>query len=251
MTTPGFIILSGDGINCENETALAFREVGANADIIHINELLERPHILKNYQGMAIPGGFSFGDELGSGQVLAMKIKYKLHDAMSEMVANGGAIIGICNGFQVLTKLGLLPSVGEKRQASLTTNESGHFINRWVSLEKETNTVCKWLMDIPDTFSLPVRHGEGRLVFTSGEEESIFNKLSKNGQIALYYDEDINGSYKNIAGLCDESGMIFGLMPHPEASMFKEVAPIHSQSGTISTAGRYIFGSIVSYIKNS
>ena len=129
-----FLILTGDGINCERETAKAFINAGAEAEIIHVNDLLENPSALKNYSGMAIPGGFSFGDELGSGQVLALKIKHGLKEASDEFVADKKPIIGICNGFQVLVKLGLLPFPLEDRVMALAANESGHFINRWSTL---------------------------------------------------------------------------------------------------------------------
>jgi len=248
---PTFLILSGDGINCERETANAFEQASASAQIVHINELLDNPTILNNFSGMALPGGFSFGDELGSGQILALKIKHGLKNHFTNFVKNKKPIIGICNGFQVLTKLGILPFPGEDRAISLATNNSGKFINSWADLIVGKNTVCKWLCDIEETFALPVRHGEGRIVFKQNFEQSTFNRLQTNGQIALYYKNDLNGSYANIAGICDPSGLIFGLMPHPEAYIFEATSKTHNKNPLQNAVGLNVFKSIVKYLSQN
>ncbi len=244
-----FLILTGDGINCERETAKAFINAGAEAEIIHVNDLLENPSALKNYSGMAIPGGFSFGDELGSGQVLALKIKHGLKEAFDEFVADKKPIIGICNGFQVLVKLGLLPFPLEDRVMALAANESGHFINRWSTLRTNRESVCEWTKGLENEFELPVRHGEGRVVFKIGEEEKIFNQLVKNGQIPFTYTENFNGSYQSIAGVCDPTGLILGMMPHPEAYVFEATAKVKKADPFAKAPGQKLFDNIVEFLK--
>lgn len=241
---PQFLILTGDGINCARETALAFTHAGADAHIEHVNDLLDHPSSLQQYDGLAIPGGFSFGDDLGSGLILGLKLKYTLKDELLRFVEGEKPIIGICNGFQVLTKLGLLPDYTQERQVALAPNIHGRFMNRWVSMTAPSNSVCVWTKGI-DRIQLPVRHKEGRIVFSNPE---VLERIKERGQIVLRYDEDINGSTDRIAGICDPSGRIFGLMPHPEAFVFQETAPQHQQ--VVSTSygeGFAIFQNIIQY----
>lgn len=214
-----FLVLAGDGINCEKETAHAFEAVHLQADIVHINKLLDNPKTLSEYQGMALPGGFSFGDELGSGQVLALKIKKGLYQEFYRFVEDDKPIIGICNGFQVLTRLGLLPNYKEERSLSLTHNTGATFIDKWVDLEAPSS-VCHWTKNLK-RIQLPVRHGEGRIVLKQGKEKEINDYINEKGLVALRYSEDINGSHEKIAALTNESGTILGLMPHPEAYIYK------------------------------
>ena len=215
---PSFLILCGDGINCERETAKAFELAGGTAQIVHINDVLDNKNMLGDFQGLAIPGGFSFGDELGSGQIMALKIRHKLGDAFFEFVAAGKPVIGICNGFQVLVKLGLLPfPTTLERALALAPNAQGGFINRWVKLDVNTKSVCKWTEGVAQ-MELPIRHGEGRIVF---KDEKLYAELLASGQIPLVYTEDVNGSHGKIAGLCDASGLVLGLMPHPEAHVYR------------------------------
>ena len=219
---PKVIILSGDGINCERETQMAFKHSGANASIVHINDLLKLPSLLKSFDIMAIPGGFSFGDELGSGKLLALKIKHGLMKEFNDFIKRKRPIIGICNGFQVLVKIGLLNSNIENKSYTLSHNSDGNFIDCWVTLELEQKSMCKWLdKNDLNEFLLPIRHGEGRLMTKEIWETEILSDLNKNGNIVLRYREDINGSLDRIAGLCSDDGLIFGLMPHPEAAFFK------------------------------
>lgn len=212
------LVLCGDGINCEKESAQAFNRVGAQSTIIHINDLLLNKSILSDYQILCLPGGFSFGDELGSGQILAHKIKHGLEQEFYKFVDDKKPIIGICNGFQVLTKLGLLPDYKTNRSVALAHNLHGQFIDQWVDLSVESKSVCHWTKGLVK-LSLPIRHGEGRIVFTEGKEKEIFEELNNFGQIVLTYDQNPNGSYHDIAGICDKEGLIFGLMPHPEAAI--------------------------------
>lgn len=244
------LILSGDGINCEQETALAVNTSGGQAKIVHINELLEQPKLLKQVQAIILPGGFSFGDALGSGQILALKIKYGLLDSFYQFLEEKKPILGICNGFQVLVKLGLLPFLNQKRSMALATNSTGVFINKWAKLNVPENSCCLWTKNLENsTFELPIRHAEGKVVFRKGEEESIYKQLQVQGQIAFQYEENVNGSYKNIAGICDPSGLILGLMPHPEAYIFQATHYRHNNSNYSDLAvGQKIFQSIVDYI---
>ena len=212
------LVLTGDGINCERETARAFGLVGAEPKIVHINDLLQKPATIHDYKAMAFPGGFSFGDDLGSGQVLALKISLVLGEELKAFIAAGKPIIGICNGFQALTKLGLLPHPFAPRSMALAHNSGGNFLDRWVDLEVDKNSKCIWTKNC-GALTLPIRHGEGKVTFLKGQEESLHRELGENGQIALRYSADVNGSYGRIAGICDPSGLIFGLMPHPEAAI--------------------------------
>lgn len=246
-----FLVLTGDGINCERETAWAFEQAGGRACVVHINDLLQRPEMIHDYDGMAFPGGFSFGDDLGSGQILAIKLRHQMGEHLKTFIKKGSPIIGICNGFQVLTKLGLLPDMNKDRCMALAPNIQGRFLDRFVSIERIENAVCKWTTGLTD-LELPVRHGEGRVVFTRGEEEDIYRELRENGQIALRYKEDINGSYEQIAGVTDRTGLILGLMPHPEAFLYRET---HYQKRLTSQLmemgdGLHIFTNIIDYCNN-
>lgn len=203
------------GVNCDVETAHAFELAGAVAERVHVNDIIERPDILAGYQILALPGGFSFGDDIASGQVLAKKLKHRLAGPIDRFVDDGKLILGICNGFQVLVKLGLLPG-------SLTFNASAKFEDRWTHLKTDPGSKCVFTAGIEDVVYLPVRHGEGRFVI--GDEGLA--KLKSAGQVVVrYVDADgasgsypanPNGSLDDIAGVCDPTGRIFGLMPHPE-----------------------------------
>lgn len=243
------LILTGDGINCETETALAFTELGAQAEIIHISDLIEKKDKLKEAQILALPGGFSFGDEIGSGQILALKLKYALGEELKTFVEEKKLVIGICNGFQALVRLGLLPKPFSQRTMTLTHNRQGHFINRWVDLDVPVSE-CVWTSELHgEKISLPIRHGEGRIVFKGDEEEqrATYKMLSSNGQIALNYRNDVNGSFAEIAGVCDPSGLIFGLMPHPEAAISLWHNPGGADKGEDKGLGLFIFESGLKY----
>jgi len=207
------LILCGDGINCEEETAFAFRQASAEADIVHINALIETPTLLKNYQIMALPGGFSFGDEINSGKILAIKLQHTLGNIFQEFIEKDNLVIGICNGFQALVKMGLLPvsKIG-KQQVTLAHNRQKRFINRWISLKvPEASRFFEGL----ETLDLPMRHGEGRIMVPQGQEDAMTVALQPH--IAATYTEDVNGSFMQIAALVNEKGNVLGIMPHPEA----------------------------------
>jgi phosphoribosylformylglycinamidine synthase subunit PurQ / glutaminase len=200
------LILTGDGINCERESAFACEKVGFKATIKHINDLISEKITLdelqSRYHFLYLPGGFSFGDELGSGRILALKLKSALAWDLNLYAKRGGLVLGVCNGFQALIRMHVFGS-----DVSIAHNASGRFLNRWAHLNPKKTSL--WTEDL-STHALPIRHGEGRLLFSGSPESS-------ERSVALTYVEDVNGSTDQIAGLLDASGRILGLMPHPEA----------------------------------
>ncbi|HQT44351.1 MAG TPA: phosphoribosylformylglycinamidine synthase I [Candidatus Micrarchaeota archaeon] len=254
---PRVLVLSGFGINCENETAKAFELAGALPRIMHATELIASPKSLLEYDILAIPGGFSFGDDLGSGKVLGNKLKAKMSPEIMEFVKSGKLIIGICNGFQVLVKMGLLPATGGNymtQEATVTYNDSGRFEDRWVYLKANPSSSCIFTKGIAGRLYFPVRHGEGKFVPSSN---ALLEKMFVKGQVALQYTDEAgnlagypynpNGSIQNIAGVCDESGRIFGLMPHPEAYLYRENHPRFARGGKLEPLGLVIFKNAVDY----
>jgi len=259
-------VLAGDGINCEHETARAFAIAGATPKIVHLNELIEGPKKLRDFQILALPGGFSFADHLGSGQILALKLTRFLGDEIQRWVAFQKPIIGICNGFQALCRLGLLPS-GEilspkdlqtenllETKVSLAANSGGHFINQWEPLELSNESRSPWLSLLKKNHSgiieMPVRHGEGRVVFRHPQDRD--DVLARH-QVALRYKNNFNGSADRIAGLTDPSGLIIGMMPHPEAYVsYEQKGPIPKDlRQDVVPAGSLIFQSIINFLKES
>ncbi len=245
------LILTGDGINCEVETAAAFKSDKSFVKIQHVHDLLINPETLSDYHILVLPGGFSFGDEIGSGQILALKLKYGLGDHLKKFIDAKKLILGICNGFQVLVRLGLLPKPFSVREMTLTHNRQGHFINQWVNL-KVPQSKCKWtkkLQQEKQNVHFPMRHGEGRIVFSGDthNQKNIFESLKNNQQIAFYYEQDVNGSYENIAGISDPSGCILGLMPHPEAATSKWLSPDSRDKSSTKDSGALIFESALEY----
>ncbi|WP_374030985.1 phosphoribosylformylglycinamidine synthase subunit PurQ [Bdellovibrio bacteriovorus] len=236
---PKFLVLWGDGINCENETARAVSLAGGHADKVHVNDLLANPGLLNEYQALVIPGGFSFGDHLGSGQVLALKLEMNLKDELQQFVKTR-PVLGICNGFQTLVKLGLLPDADFQRSCALVKNEQGHFVDRWIEVERNEKSPCVWTRNLPARFALPIRHGEGRFVC---RDESLLQRLLTQNQAVLRYTEDVNGAQAQIAGVCDPSGLVFALMPHPEAAVHDWHLPYEGEAW-----GLEFFKSAVNYL---
>jgi len=209
------IVLTGYGLNCDYETDYSFRIAGIESYKVHINELIGNKSLLKNFHILAFIGGFSWADHHGAGVLLAAKLKNHIFNELSEFIEDGKLIIGICNGFQTLVNLGILPAIDGsywKREVALISNDSGNFIDKWVKLKINPHSPCVFTKGI-DTLELPVRHGEGKFF----AQEEVINKLFENNQVVLQYEENPNGSLRNIAGICDPTGRIFGLMPHPEA----------------------------------
>ena len=225
------LVLTGEGLNCESETAYAFKLAGANPQIIHVRDLFAKPDHLRDFQILAITGGFSYGDHLGAGNVLASMMKRYLGDEIERFIAADRLVIGICNGFQVLARTGILPGVSSplKAQFSLISNDVGSFENRWVHLRVHPKSTCLWTRGI-ETLYLPVRHGEGKF-FTPDTE--LINHMENSGKIALQYTSpdtqnpvmeyphNPNGSILSIAAVSNDRGNVLGMMPHPEAYLFE------------------------------
>jgi phosphoribosylformylglycinamidine synthase I len=264
------LILTGFGINCEEEMAAAYRLAGAQADIVHLNDILLQGFDIHQYHLLNFPGGFSFGDDIASGKVLANKIKYKrlasgntLLDEIKLFLANGKFVMGICNGFQVLVKLGLLPDInGEvEQEVTLSRNDSGKYENRWCYLKVNKAAPTPFLKNI-DQFAVPVRHGEGKLIINDAtlQQQIIKQQLNclsycdEQGNITDQYPANPNGAALSCAGLCSPSGQVFGLMPHPEAYLSLYNHPnwgaIKRQNPQISEEGEglQIFKNIVAHI---
>ncbi|OIO41653.1 phosphoribosylformylglycinamidine synthase I [Candidatus Pacearchaeota archaeon CG1_02_31_27] len=254
------LILYGYGINCDNETQFGFGLAGAEAEKVHINQLISGEKGLRDYQILAIPGGFSFGDDIGAGKVLATKIKYNLAEEFQEFINEEKLIIGICNGFQVLVKLGILPGFDKNytnQDVTLTFNNSGRFEDRWVWLKINQKSPCIFTKGIEKLY-LPVRHGEGKFV---SKNEIIRERLIAQNQIVVHYADDRgnlsdypwnpNGSELNIAGICDETGRIFGLMPHPESFLFPQNHPRWTRMKIKEGEGLKIFKNAVSFVKHN
>ena len=227
------LVITGFGINCEEETAAAFRLAGAEARIAHLNDVFGEQLSLHDFDVVAFPGGFSFGDDLGSGKVLANKLTYKrtssgrrFLDEIERFLGDGKLIIGICNGFQVLVKTGLLPGLdpARRQQVTLTRNDSGRFEDRWVTCRVTGAGNQPFLRGL-ERIDLPIRHGEGKLVIRDpAVKEAIVSQglgcltyVGEDGEATGEYPANPNGSDLHLAGLTDPTGQILGLMPHPEA----------------------------------
>jgi len=239
-------VLVGYGINCDYETTHAFELAGAEVEKIHISKLTE--DVLDGLQIIAMAGGFSFGDDISAGKMLANEIKMVAGEGIERFVKEGKLIVGICNGFQALVKYPLLPEMG-KQEATLTFNDSGRFEDRWVYLKAGGNSI--WMKGL-DNLYLPIRHGEGKFV----AETEVIKKIEESGLVALRYVNpnggdavypfNPNGSINNIAGITDKSGRILGLMPHPEANLYPTNHPRWTR-GERTTLGLEIFKNAVNY----
>ena len=226
--TAKVLIITGDGVNCESETALAFSSVGMKTHIMQINDLMDNPQVIHDYQCMALPGGFSFGDDLGSGKVFSLKIKMILGEEIENFIKSAKPIIGICNGFQVLCSLGIFDQ--EQFNVALDHNDNGHFLNRWEYVKVNSNH-CVWTRGI-NKMRLPIRHGEGKFIFSKNHSSSIekqLNEFSQNNLVVMTYENNPNGSYGDIAAITDKTGLVFGLMPH---FAHKKALPISATSSS-------------------
>ncbi len=241
--------MSGYGLNCEEETRFAFESVGGIADIVHINDLIAQPKMLSEYQILVFPGGFSYGDDAGSGKAYANKLKNHLSKELGEFLSGDTLAIGICNGFQIMTNLGILPG-------ALTYNKNGKYIDCWVDLEVPASAKASaWLRGIKK-ISLPIAHGEGRYVIGARG----YKNLKKNNQIAFTYakgeifkfqnlEYNPNDSEYDIAGVLAYNGRVLGMMPHPERAMFSHQNPMWYKDKNVPKegAGLQIFKNAVNY----
>jgi len=221
------LIITGMGLNCEVETAKAFEVCGATPVRVHVQDLLRDPTPMREAHILVLIGGFSFGDHLGAGVVFANRLRSHLEDELRAFVAAGKLVLGICNGFQTLTRLGLAPALDGQYltpQVALTHNDQGTFRDAWVTLKCNPASPCIWTRGI-ELIPLPIRHGEGKLVTLDAdtldalEEQNLvaMRYADQSGETAREYPDNPNGSTHAIAGICDPSGRVFGLMPHPEA----------------------------------
>jgi len=220
MSKVNVLVLRGPGSNCDQETVFAFQQAGATASLCHINQLIRHERRLSDYQVFVIPGGFTYGDDIAAGRILGNELKVKLGEDIKVFVDNGGLILGICNGFQVMTKAGILPemSKADAPPLTLTNNDSGRFECRWVHLLINKKSPCVFTQGL-DNIYLPIAHGEGKLVTDMRglrELNAVLYYTDEAGDRMAGYPHNPNGSMDNIAGVCDSTGRIFALMPHPE-----------------------------------
>ena len=255
MTTPRALVLRAPGINCDRETVRACRLAGFTTDLIHINQLIEAPDFLLDYQFLVLPGGFSYGDDLGSGTLLAKKLSLHVGPQLQEFVAAGHLILGICNGFQTLVRLGLLPEVEsavQQKNATLTENEAAQFECRWITMQPQAGP-CVFTRGMEHPIEMPVAHGEGQFVF-AGEIAT----LQANGQIPLVYanphssqpvtyPHNPNGSAGATAAVCNAQGNVFGLMPHPERYVSILQHPLRRVTASGHGEGLLIFQNAYTY----
>jgi len=265
------LVLSGYGLNCDWETAYAFDLAGAKSTRVHINSLIDQSIVLKNFQILVFGGGFSWGDDHGAGVVQAVRLKTNLRNDILDFVNHGNLIIGICNGFQTLVNMGLLPGFDndyDTRSVALTYNDCGNFRDEWVNVAINTESPCVFTKGL-SYMEMPVRHGEGKFY----AEDFILQQLAYNHQVVMQYalangeiagkkfPENPNGSVHDIAGICDPTGRIFGLMPHPEAfnhwthhpdwTRKKEIAKrMNEPIETGQTIGVRLFQNAVTYLQN-
>ena len=243
-------IITGYGINADLELEAAFKKAGSDALRIHISELTVNPSLIDDFRILAFPGGFSFGDHLGSGKVFAYMFRKALKAKLEDFIDAGGIIIGICNGFQVLVKMGVLPNLegGWNNEVSLIHNDSGVFEDSWVRVHFEPDSPCIWTKGQSD-MDMPIRHGEGKFIIGSAE---IRDRLEGEKLIALrYVGRNPNGSELDIAGICDRTGRILGLMPHPEAFLYPENHPKWTREIIMEASGLNIFKNGVNFIRSN
>jgi phosphoribosylformylglycinamidine synthase subunit PurQ / glutaminase len=259
---PKTLILRTAGVNCDQETAHAFELAGAAAEFLHVNQLLQRPRVMADYQILAIPGGFSYGDDIAAGRIFANQIRHHLSDAFASFIEAQKPIIGICNGFQVLVKTDLLPGriAGREGQTcTLAHNDCGRFVDRWVHLAGKSQK-CIWTAGV-DRLELPIAHGEGKFV---PADDAVRKELWSNDQVALVYvrpdgtpaagqpPHNPNGSTDDIAGVCDASGLVFGLMPHPERFVDAIQHPAWGRRGKTGVGeGLAIFRNAVRHVSHA
>ncbi len=263
MARAEVLILSGYGINCEIETGWAFERAGADRVVItHVNRLIAGEVSLDDFGILVFPGGFSFGDHIASGRVLGVKIRRQLGDRIVSFVKSGRLLLGICNGFQVLVKTGLLPGDDETvfapQRVTLTHNDSARYEDRWVTLRANPKNPSPFLRDIT-LMACPVRHGEGKFLATEHEMARLkahhliaFQYVDKNGMPTQEYPANPNGAEQAVAGITNRHGNILGLMPHPEGFIVKTQHPHWTRLPDLSEegAGLKIFRNAVDFVRH-
>lgn len=254
MSAPSVCVINAPGINCNKETAFAFEQAGALTEQVHISQLTGGDSSLSEFQILALSGGFSDGDTIASGRTFGIELKTQLSDGLNDFVAAGGLIIGICNGFQLLTETGLLPEgrveAGKPKTVSLAHNNHGMFIDSWQHMKVETSrSLFLQPGTVGEHIELPIAHGEGRVV--AADTEETLGILAADGQVVLRYvapdgseaqgfPDNPNGSLYGITALCDPTGQILGMMPHPERFVLTEQHPNWRRG-----MGRVLFGGLI------
>lgn len=215
------LVIRAAGTNCDAEMVRAFELAGARASLVHVDRLVDEPRRVRDFDIIAFPGGFSYGDDIASGRILAVKLREKLGEELREAARGGVPMFGACNGFQVMVQVGLLPGPGPEQTASLSFNTlpsgGSGFVDRWVKVKYQAGSVCVWTKGLggggEDVDVLPIAHGEGRFVV---KDAGVLEELERSGQVAVRYNEAVNGSAGDIAGVCDAGGRVLAMMPHPE-----------------------------------
>ncbi|MCD6304000.1 MAG: phosphoribosylformylglycinamidine synthase I [Planctomycetes bacterium] len=261
MAKPNALVLRAAGTNCDRETQFALRQAGFEAERVHVYRLMERPDMLGDCQFLVVPGGFSYGDDVSAGKILANQMIHRLAGPLNEFVAAGKLVLGICNGFQVLIKSGLLPwgeasPASLQRDATLTWNDSARFEDRWVHLRADSDK-CVFLPK-GEIVTLPVAHGEGKFVTS---DDAVLDRLRQADQVALRYVDhqgrpggypvNPNGSVDDIAGICDPTGRVMGLMPHPERFVDVTHHPQWTRRPVERADGRLFFERAREYLRRA
>lgn len=261
---PKIAVIKTDGTNCDQETITALKLAGGVPELVHVNQLRWKERRLVDYSGLCFPGGFSYGDDIASARVSANDFLTFLKDQIGEYLERyHRPILGICNGFQFLARTGILPQrklitdLGEM-QATLTFNTSGHFECRWVNLRVEPNSRCLFLDGLPSIISFQVAHGEGRFLTSSNNLERlendgqvVFRYCDEYGNPTMDYPENPNGALQAVAGICDETGTILGLMPHPERFVRAEQHPNWRRTPGLEPQGLILFENMVRVARES
>ncbi|MDF1809155.1 MAG: phosphoribosylformylglycinamidine synthase subunit PurQ [Phycisphaerales bacterium] len=222
MSKPTALVIRTAGTNCDLELCRGFELAGAQVELIHLDRLIADPAQVARFDLVGFPGGFSYGDDIASGRILAMHTRDRLLPELLKLADRGVPMIGVCNGFQVMVQIGLLPGrVQHEQSTALCENDHGRFIDQWVEMVPDQDSNCIWTQGLLENQSsepilYPVAHGEGRFVT---KDQATLDALNAGNQVAIRYGTDINGSVDQIAGICDPSGRIFGLMPHPERAL--------------------------------
>jgi phosphoribosylformylglycinamidine synthase len=250
------IVLRAPGTNCDVETVFAFEQAGSAVDLVHVNQLIRHERQLADYQILVIPGGFTYGDDIAAGKVLANELQLKLGEDIRRFFEAGGLILGICNGFQVLVKAGFLPDPhnGSQPQVTLAANDSGKFECRWIHLAVNKESPCVFTREMESMY-VPVAHGEGKFVAETDilpDINIVVRYADERGDTEAGYPHNPNGSVGNIAGICDSSGRIFALMPHPERHIRGTQHPQWTRLGAKQYGdGSPIFQNAVRWVQQS
>jgi len=265
MLKPKALVLRSAGTNCDRETQFALAQAGFQADRVHLFRVMDKPGLLSDYQFLLLPGGFSYGDDVAAGKIFANQLLHRLAGPLNEFVAAGKCVLGICNGFQVMIKSGLLPwgkvdPSCAHADATLGWNDCGQFVDKWIRLRADSDK-CVFL-PAGEIIELPIAHGEGKFV---PRDDAVLAKLSDGDQLALRYVDDNdktaceggdpesnpNGSIDDIAGICDPTGRVMGLMPHPERFVDMTQHPQWTRGDVTRADGRLLFQRAFEYLKQA